>query len=72
MLEGVDGNERWNSPIKVGFEEAGARTVNGPFDALTCLTDLWPAVRGLKYLKGPQRLRARSMERPSKARAEFI
>lgn len=28
--------ERWNSPVKVGFEGADARTVNGPFDALKC------------------------------------
>ncbi|MGO7830606.1 DUF982 domain-containing protein, partial [Rhizobium johnstonii] len=26
--------ERWNSPVKVGFEGADARTVNGTFDAL--------------------------------------
>ncbi|MBB3592565.1 hypothetical protein FHX08_002909 [Rhizobium sp. BK529] len=66
--------ERWNSPIKVGFEEAGARTVNGPFDALACLSDLWPAARGLQYLRARSVCRAALDGRKSveEARAEFV
>jgi len=66
--------ERWNGPIKVGFEEAGSRTVNGPFDALACLADHWPAARGLKYLKARSACRAALDGRKTveEARAEFM
>ncbi|WP_183748916.1 DUF982 domain-containing protein [Rhizobium sp. BK196] len=66
--------ERWNSPIKVGFEGAGARTVKGPFDALACLAEHWPAVRGLKYLKARSACRAALDGRKTveEARAEFM
>lgn len=66
--------ERWNSPVKVGFEGADARTVNGPFDALKCLADLWPSMRGLRYIKARSACRAALDGRKSveEARAEFL
>jgi hypothetical protein len=66
--------ERWNDPIKVGFENAGAKTINGPFEALKCLADLWPNVRGLRYLKARSACRAALDGRKSleEARAEFV
>jgi hypothetical protein len=45
--------------------------ISGPFDALKCLTELWPSVRGLRYLKAPQHLPGsarRSQERRGSAR----
>ncbi|MBY3070267.1 DUF982 domain-containing protein [Rhizobium leguminosarum] len=66
--------ERWNSPVTVGFEGADARTVNGPFDALKCLADLWPSMRGLRYIKARSACRAALDGRKSveEARAEFL
>jgi hypothetical protein len=66
--------ERWNDPIKVGFENADAKTINGPFEALKCLADLWPNVRGLRYLKARSACRAALDGRKSleEARAEFV
>jgi hypothetical protein len=66
--------ERWNDPIKVGFENVGAKTINGPFEALKCLADLWPNVRGLRYLKARSACRAALDGRKSleEARAEFV
>jgi hypothetical protein len=66
--------ERWGNPVKVGFENADARTVNGPFDALKCLTDLWPVTRGLHYLKARSTCRAALDGRKTceEARAEFL
>jgi hypothetical protein len=67
-------SEKWNDPIQVGFETTGARTISGPFDALTCLTELWPNVRGLRYLKARSTCRAALDGRKSleEARAEFV
>ncbi|KRB58914.1 hypothetical protein ASE04_04250 [Rhizobium sp. Root708] len=67
-------NEKWNDPIRVGFETAGAHTVSGPFDALKCLSDFWPSVRGLRYLKARSTCRAALDGRKTleEARAEFV
>jgi hypothetical protein len=67
-------SEKWNDPIHVGFEAAEARTVLGPFDALKCLTELWPNARGLQYLKARSTCRAALDGRKSleEARAEFV
>ncbi|ANM09052.1 UNVERIFIED_ORG: hypothetical protein GGI57_003355 [Rhizobium aethiopicum] len=66
--------EKWNSPVKVGFEGADLRTVNGPFDALKCLADFWPNSRGLRYIKARSTCRAALDGRKSveEARAEFL
>jgi hypothetical protein len=67
-------SERWNDPIHVGFEASEARTILGPFDALKCLTELWPNARGLRYLKARSTCRAALDGRKSleEARAEFV
>jgi len=66
--------DRWDSPVKVGFDNTDARTVNGPFDALKCLADLWPAARGLRYLKARSTCRAALDGRKTaeEARTEFV
>ncbi|MBB2685671.1 UNVERIFIED_ORG: hypothetical protein GGD47_003267 [Rhizobium etli] len=66
--------EKWHDPVKVGFEDADLRTVNGPFDALKCLADLWPSARGLHYIKARSTCRAALDGRKSveEARAEFL
>ncbi|WP_454848135.1 DUF982 domain-containing protein [Rhizobium binxianense] len=65
---------KWTNPVTVGFENADDRTVNGPFDALKCLADLWPTSRGLHYLKARSACRAALDGRKSleEARAEFL
>ncbi|MBX4932621.1 DUF982 domain-containing protein [Rhizobium bangladeshense] len=66
--------EKWNDPVKVGFEGTDLRTVNGPFDALKCLADFWPSSRGLHYIKARSTCRAALDGRKSmdEARAEFL
>lgn len=44
----------WHKPVEVTLGQLGTEMVNGPFEALTVLTDRWPDHRG------PQFVRARS------------
>ena len=37
---------KWTNPVEVGFSQGDSRTVSGPFEALRCLSDMWPDRRG--------------------------
>jgi hypothetical protein len=65
---------KWKSPVSIGFAHSEQRTVNNPFEALICLTDLWPSMRGLRFLKARSACRAAldGRKTPEEARREFI
>jgi hypothetical protein len=44
-------NEQWSEPVEIEFDNAGSRTVKGPFDALIYLHDMWPLRTGAKFVK---------------------
>lgn len=44
-------NSTWASPVTVQFPHKDRQIVAGPFEAMTCLTDSWPNMSGLKFLK---------------------
>lgn len=65
---------KWSNPVKVGFSSVGSQVVNGPFDALICLMDTWPDLRGPRYVAARSLCRAAIEGRrsPEEARAVFI
>jgi hypothetical protein len=66
--------EKWKRPIEVGFGIAGYRVVTGPFDAMICLTDMWPNKRGPRFIRARVSVDAALAGRgdPEQARAEFL
>jgi hypothetical protein len=65
---------KWKNPVEVAFAHEGSTVVKNPFEALICLTDMWPDMRGLKFLKARSACRAALDGRKTaeEARAEFI
>ncbi|KQS98074.1 MULTISPECIES: DUF982 domain-containing protein [unclassified Rhizobium] len=65
---------KWANPVEVGFAQDGPQMVQGPFDALTCLMDTWPDVRGPQYVAARSFCRAALDGRKSaeEAREVFI
>ncbi|KAA0695544.1 DUF982 domain-containing protein [Neorhizobium sp. P12A] len=65
---------KWKSPVEVSFAQEGSKVVQNPFEALVCLTDMWPSIRGLRFLKARSACRAALDGRKTaeEARAEFI
>ena len=47
-------NEQWSEPVEIEFDNAGSRTVKGPFDALIYLHDMWPRRTGAKGGRAPR------------------
>nr|WP_114713851.1 DUF982 domain-containing protein [Rhizobium grahamii] len=41
----------WDVPVNVNFPHQDNQVVCGPFEAMTCLTDRWPNMSGLKFLR---------------------
>lgn len=66
--------EKWNKPVQVSFEHDGSAVVASPFEALIYLTDRWPNMRGLQFLKARSKCRAALAGRATAedARVEFI
>jgi hypothetical protein len=44
-------NAQWSEPVEIEFDNAGSRTVRGPFDALIYLHDMWPRRTGAKFVR---------------------
>jgi len=44
-------NNPWNEPVAVNFPHQERKVVSSPFEAMTCLTDKWPNMSGLKFLR---------------------
>ncbi|WP_082597340.1 DUF982 domain-containing protein [Rhizobium sp. Root708] len=44
-------NDAWDAPVNVSFPHLDRQIVSGPFEAMTCLTDRWPNMSGLKFLR---------------------
>jgi hypothetical protein len=65
---------KWKSPVEVSFAHEGSKVVQNPFEALICLTDMWPNMRGLRFLKARSACRAAldGRKTPEEARTEFI
>lgn len=65
---------KWKMPVEVAFVQEGAQTVRNPFEALVCLTDKWPSMRGLNFLKARSACRAALDGRKTaeEARMHFI
>ncbi|MDQ0320632.1 hypothetical protein QO002_002770 [Pararhizobium capsulatum DSM 1112] len=65
---------KWENPVEVGSEKIGLMTVQGPFDALICLMDTWPDLRGPQYVAARSLCRAAIDGRRSaeEAREVFI
>ncbi|MDS7596073.1 DUF982 domain-containing protein [Agrobacterium tumefaciens] len=51
-------NERWMEPVEVNLEACGKNSVAGPLEALALLTDRWPTMRGLSFVKARSACRA--------------
>ncbi|MGO4567652.1 DUF982 domain-containing protein [Rhizobium sp. 2YAF20] len=66
--------DKWSRPIEVGFGVSGYRTVTGPFDAMICLTDLWPDRRGSRFIRARNACSGAIAGRvgAEQARAEFL
>ncbi|MGO4567633.1 DUF982 domain-containing protein [Rhizobium sp. 2YAF20] len=66
--------DKWSSPIEVGFGVWGYRTITGPFDAMICLTDLWPDRRGAHFISARSACRGAIAGRvgAEQARSEFL
>jgi hypothetical protein len=67
-------NTKWSNPVEVGFAQKGSQVVLGPFDALICLMDTWPDLRGPRYVAARSFCRAAIDGRKSleEAREVFI
>ncbi|MCV9996742.1 DUF982 domain-containing protein [Pararhizobium sp. YC-54] len=67
-------NTKWSNPVEVGFAHKGSQVVLGPFDALICLMDTWPDLRGPRYVAARSLCRAAIDGRKSaeEAREVFI
>jgi hypothetical protein len=48
----------WQNPVHVAFENVGPEVINGPSEALVLLTDRWPDLRGLDFVKARSCCRA--------------
>lgn len=66
--------EKWEKPIEVSFVGQDSRIVGGPFEALICLTEGWPDMRGIQFLRARSKCRAALAGRSSaeEARSEFL
>ena len=51
-------NERWTEPVEVNLEANGKSVVAGPFEALTLLTEGWPKIGGLSFVRARSACRA--------------
>lgn len=49
---------KWNKPVCVMFAQTGMQMVNGPYDALALLTDKWPDMRGMSFVRARSTCRA--------------
>ncbi|MGV1753440.1 DUF982 domain-containing protein [Agrobacterium sp. CG674] len=49
---------RWSEPVEFNFPTKGSYEVRGPFDALLHMTEQWPAVRGLNFVRARSACRA--------------
>lgn len=49
---------RWSEPVEFNFPSKGSYKVRGPFDALVHMTEQWPAVRGLHFVRARSACRA--------------
>ena len=67
-------NASWNTPVAVNFPHQDIQVVSGPFEAMTCLTNRWPNMRGLKFLRARMACKAALDGRinADDARAVFI
>lgn len=65
---------RWTNPVRLGFTQGGMQTVSGPFEALIYLTEKWPNMRGLHFMRARSACRAALAGRktPEEAREIFI
>lgn len=51
-------NERWTEPVEVNLEANGKSVIAGPFEALTLLTEGWPKIGGLSFVRARSACRA--------------
>ena len=67
-------SEQWQQPVELGFGLGGNRVVNGPVDALICLTDMWPDRSGSRYIRARNACKAALEGRltAEEARDEFV
>lgn len=65
---------KWTNPVELGSNKSGTQLVQGPFDALICLMDTWPDLRGPRYVAARSLCRAALDGRrsPEEAREVFI
>jgi hypothetical protein len=60
----------WTATVIVQFPYQERRTITGPFDPMTCLTDRWPNMSGLKFLKARTACRAALDDRLTVSRSQ--
>ncbi len=48
----------WTEPVEVNVDKNTRNVVAGPFDALVLLTDNWPHLRGLNFVRARSACRA--------------
>lgn len=73
MLDVQAGNSQWKSPVCVALGEKGEQMVRGPHDALALMTEKWPFLRGVQFVRARSFCRAALDGRKSveEARAQF-
>lgn len=57
MLE-VQTKSQWNTPVCVAVGKADAQMVKGPHDALAMMTEQWPFLRGVEFVRARSLCRA--------------
>jgi hypothetical protein len=64
----------WSRPVQIELGPSGSRSVNGPFEAMIYLTDLWPNRSGLHFIRARNACKAAVAGRknPEDARSEFL
>lgn len=48
----------WTEPVEVDLDKADKDVIAGPFDALALLTENWPHMRGLTFVRARSACRA--------------
>jgi hypothetical protein len=62
----------WSAPVNVSFPHQDSQVVTSPFEAMTCLTNRWPNMSGVKFLRARMACKAALDGRLSAADARIV
>lgn len=58
MLDVQISKSQWNEPVRVVLGESDQQLVKGPHDALAMMTEQWPFLRGVEFVRARSLCRA--------------